>query len=237
MVRLLEVAVSTLDGALAALEGGADRLELSAALEMGGVTPSLGTFLVIRERVNLPIVVLVRARLGGFVYSDRDFLTAQRDAEQFVAHGAAGLAFGFLKTDRTIDVEQTGRLMQQVSGAQTVFHRAFDLTPDPIAALECLIDLGVRRVLTSGQAKSALQGADLLATLIERAAGRIEVLPAAGIMPHNTTELIARTGANQVHGSFSVQCHDLAEPVCDGAYRVTSVDLVRATRKVLDGME
>jgi len=158
----------------------------------------------------------------------------RRDADLLLSHGAAGLAFGLLTDERTIDVPRTRALLRQIGpNRQSVFHRAFDVTADPFAALETLIDLGFKRVLTSGQARSAPAGAELIRRLIERAAGRIEILPGGGITADNAAALIAQTAAIQLHGSFSVPCDDRADPVCDGRHRVTSAQRLQATRAAL----
>jgi copper homeostasis protein len=235
MAILIEVAISTLADARVAHGAGADRLELNAALELGGLTPSIGTLALVRKMVPLPVVAMLRPRAGGFVYSDGEFLTMQRDADVLLAQGASGLAFGFLTVDRTVDADRTRALVRQLGPSrETVFHRAFDLTADPFAAMESLIDCGVRRILTSGQKATALAGADVIRRLIERSAGRIEILPGAGVTPENAAELMMRTGATQVHGTFSEMRDDpAAEPVCAGGYRVTSARVVSATRAAI----
>jgi copper homeostasis protein len=231
MAILLEVAIATLADARVARAAGADRLELNAALELGGLTPSLGTLALIQETVLLRVIAMLRPRPGGFGYSDAEFLSMQRDADLLLAQGAAGLAFGILRGDRTIDVDRTRALVRQISPSrEAVVHRAFDLTTDPLAALESLIDCGVTRILTSGQKPTAVAGADLIGQLIERAGGRIEILPGAGVTPDNAAALIARTGATQLHGSFSEVVEDRAQPICEGGYRATSARLVAATR-------
>ena len=233
MPILLEVAVATLQDAQTAHSAGADRLELSSALELGGLTPSLGTFLAIGEFVPLLIVAMLRPRPGGFVYSEPEFLTLQRDADVLLSHGAAGVVFGFLTPERTIDARRTEFLLKQIGAKQSVFHRAFDVASDPLAALDCLIDLGVTRLLTSGQESSAAAGADLIRRLIERAAGRIEILPGAGISPENAAALVAQTGATQLHGTFSIGREDLAAGVCASQYRVTSRQKIQSIRAAL----
>lgn len=231
---LLEVAVSTVDDARTAHAEGADRLELNAALELGGLTPSMGTLLAVKEATPLPVVVMVRPRAGGFVYSEAEFATMLRDVELAVRHGADGVATGVLNGDRTIDRIRTRALLERLDGrVEGVFHRAFDLTPDPLAALETLIELGVKRVLTSGQQSGALEGGQLIGRLIERAAGRIEVLPGSGVTAGNVAAVVAMTGADQVHGSFSEEASDYAGPVCPARYRVTSALRLRETRAVL----
>jgi copper homeostasis protein len=229
---LIEVAVSTVDDALTANRAGAHRLELSTALELGGLTPSLATLRAVKRSTPLPVIALIRPRPAGFTYSETDFHTILDDATLALEHGADGIAFGLLHSDRTIDAARTKQLLRLTTHRQSVFHRAFDLTPDPFAALETLIDLGVTRILTSGQQPAAPQGAALIAQLIDRAAGRIEILPASGIRPENAAALIAQTGATQLHGTFSEPCADPASPICSDLYRRTSAAQIRATRQV-----
>ena len=231
---LLEAAVGTAADAQTAQAAGADRIELNAALELGGLTPSLGTLIEVKRTTRLPVVVMIRPRGGGFVYGDADFAAMRRDAELALERGADGLAFGVLTGERTIDLARTRELARAVGGGcQTVFHRAFDLTPDPLEALDRLIDLGVTRVLTSGQRSTAMEGADRIRRLIDHARGRIEVLPGGGITSRNVAALIAATGAGQVHGSFSVRASDPAEPVCEGEYPAVSAAAIRETRGAL----
>lgn len=198
----LEVCIASLDDAIIAASGGADRLELNAALGLGGLTPSTGLLSAVVKSVALPVVAMVRPRAGGFLYSENDFAVMLADAAIFAERGAAGAAFGFLHEDGTIDAKRCGAMMKAIGGREAVFHRAFDVTPDPAAALEELIELGVTRVMTSGQRATAMEGAGLIAKLIEQAQGRIEVLPAGGIRPHNVRELIAATKCSQVHASL-----------------------------------
>jgi copper homeostasis protein len=199
---LLEVCIASVDDALAAHRGGADRLELNAALPLGGLTPSLGSLIEVAQAVSLPVIAMARPRPGGFCYSAADYRTLRRDVDLLLSHGAAGVAFGMLHEDGRIDVERCRELMRQIGPREAVFHRAFDVTPDPFAALEELIDLGVRRVLTSGQEESAYNGSALIAALIRRAAGRIEVLPAGGVNRFTVADVVTRTGCEQVHASL-----------------------------------
>jgi copper homeostasis protein len=202
----LEVCIASAEDAEVAAGGGADRLELNSALELGGLTPSLGCLAETREATRLPVVAMIRPRPGGFCYSAGELRTLRRDADLALEYGAAGIAFGVLTPDGRVDVARCRgivEIVRQAGAAEgAVFHRAFDYTPDPLEALEQLIDLGVRRVMTSGQRLTAEKGAGLIAELIRRSAGRIEVLPAAGIRPWNVTGLVARTGCDQVHASL-----------------------------------
>jgi copper homeostasis protein len=226
---LLEVAVASLEDARVAQAAGADRLELNSALELGGLTPSPALIESVCA-LGLPTIVMMRPRPGGFVYSDSEFDTLRRDAQFALRHGAVGVAFGCLSPDRTVDRDRAAKVVEFCGSAQTVFHRAFDVTSDPFAALETLIELGITRVLTSGQASTALLGASLIRRLIERAAGRIELLPGAGIRAENIDALLTQTGAQQFHGTFSVQREDFAEPVCGSQYPATSREQVEAIR-------
>ncbi len=200
---LLEVATASAEDVVTASEGGADRVELNSALMLGGLTPSLGTLIESRARSAIPIIAMVRPRSGGFAYSEGEFATMLRDADLLLEHGATGLAFGILTADGRIDIPRTHRIIEQIGSIHdAVFHRAFDVTPDPFAALEVLIDLGVRRVMTSGQEDSAYNGVSRIAELILRAAGRIEILPAGGINQFTIDDVLVRTGCDQVHASL-----------------------------------
>jgi copper homeostasis protein len=156
---LLEVPVASVADALAAQEGGAARLELNAALSLGGLTPSLGTLIEVKAAVALPVFVMIRPRPGGFAYGEADLQVIQRDADLAPQYGAEGIVFGILTADGRVEVDRCRRLLRQVGDRAADFHRAFDVTPDPFEALEQLIDLGFRRVMTSGQEETAYNGA------------------------------------------------------------------------------
>ena len=200
---LLEICAASVDDCVAAERGGADRIELTCALMLGGLTPSLGLLREACAATNLPVIVIIRPRAAGFCYSPAEFTTMKRDAEIALAEGAAGIAFGVLTTTGTIDMERSREILRLATGRQVVFHRAFDVVPDPLTALKQLIDLGVTRVLTSGQEASAHAGAANIASYVRESAGRIEILPAGGINPSNAGELLRLTGCNQVHASAS----------------------------------
>lgn len=204
----LEVAIASVDDAKAAQEGGADRLELNAALALGGLTVSMGMLTEVRAAVSLPVMVMIRPRPAGFDYGAADFKVMQRDIDMVLEHGVDGVVFGILRSDGQIDLDRCRTLARQAGGRETVFHRAFDVTRDPFEALEQLVDLGVRRVMTSGQRETAHAGAELIARLIHRAAGRIELLPAGGINPSNVLDIVARTGCDQIHASLKMPRED-----------------------------
>src|SRR3954454_11031010 len=194
MSILLEICCGSIDDAIQAQAGGAKRVELCSALFLGGLTPSIGTMQSARQQVRIPIMAMVRPRGGGFCYSDAEFATMERDAEAFVAAGADGLVFGIVNANGTIDKKRPRRLRDIAGAKQTVFHRAFDVTPDPLLAVDELIALGITRILTSGQQDTVSEGADLVRKLIQYAGDRIEILPGGGIKAYNVADVIARTG-------------------------------------------
>jgi copper homeostasis protein len=196
---LLEVCCGSLDDAIQAELGGADRIELCSALFLGGLTPSAGTIIEAKRRLHIPFVAMVRPRAGGFCYSSAEMDVMLRDTENAIELGANGVVFGILKENGSIDVERSRQVLQRIGNRQAVFHRAFDVTPDPLRALDELIDVGITRVLTSGQQNAAPEGADLIRRLIEHASGRIEILPGGGLRVHTINDFVARTGCIQVH--------------------------------------
>jgi copper homeostasis protein len=196
---LLEICCGSIDDAIEAEKGGADRVELCSALFLGGLTPSIGTIQEAQLRLKIPVMVMVRPRGGGFCYTDAEMATMERDATAAVENGADGIVFGILTASGKIDLERSKRIRRLIGDKQSVFHRAVDVTPDPFEALEQLVDLGITRVLTSGQKESVPQAVDLIHKLVERAAGRIEVLPGGGIQPYQVREMAEKIGCNQIH--------------------------------------
>jgi len=196
---LLEICCGSLDDALEAEAGGADRVELCSALFFGGLTPSFGTIVEAKRRLEIPAIVMIRARGGGFCYTEPEFAAMAADAEAAIAQNVAGLVFGVLKEDGTIDSARTRRLRDIAGAGDAVFHRAFDVTPDPFRALDELIDLGITRVLTSGQQDTVPEGLDLIKRLVDHAGDRIQVMPGGGVKLFNIDEVVIRTGCRQIH--------------------------------------
>lgn len=242
---LLEVCISSVEDAVAAESGGADRLELNCALDLGGLTPSMGLFTEVRRAVSLPIIAMVRPRQGGFCYTSTEFDVMRRDAEMLLAAGADGLAFGILTGNGEIDVERNQRLHELCGARSSVFHRAFDWTSDPYQALRKLIAMSFTRVMTSGQEATAFEGVSLIVELIRVADGRIDILPAAGINPNNLKELVCNTGCDQVHASSSLLWTDRSvpfdrkarfcskEPPIETSFRKTNRETVARLRSIL----
>ncbi len=198
---ILEVCCGSADDVIQAHRAGAHRVELNSNLFHGGLTPTLGALLVAKRETGMKIMTMVRPREGGFCYTDAEFATAVEDARQLLAAGADGLVFGFLHQDGTLDVERTRAVAQlaQAAGKETVFHRAIDVVPDWRAALDQLIALGITRVLTSGQEPDVSLGTQTVRAMREYAAGRIQILPGAGITARNMDRILAETGCDQIH--------------------------------------
>ena len=201
--NLVEVCVETVDDAVAAVAAGAGRIELNAALALDGLSPSPGLLIETRRAVRRPLIAMARPRAGDFCYSRPELRALRCDIEFAIDHGADGFAFGVLTGDRRVDVRRCKEVLRwlDVARVQIVFHRAFDAVVDQAEALEQLIDLGVRRVMTSGGKPTAAAGAGAIAGLVRQAAGRIEILPAGGVRAGNAGRIVQRTGCDQVHTS------------------------------------
>lgn len=237
---MLEICCGSYYDALQAASGGAKRIELNCGLHLGGLTPSLATLDLVKERCDLKVIAMVRPRGGGFCYQEEEFQVMLRECEDLVRHGADGIAFGCLKEDGSICRERNQQMISIIHeyNKEAVFHRAFDCSRDPFAAMEQLIDMGVDRVLTSGLKPKAMEGTGLLKELQASYGGRIQILAGSGVNAANAKTLMAETGVTQVHSS----CKDwLKDPTTtvngvsysfapapnESCYDVVSADLVR----------
>lgn len=196
---LIEVCLDSAESARAAEDGGADRVELCASLVEGGITPSAGMIAATRRQINIGLQVMIRPRGGDFCYSALEVDGMLHDIEVARDLGADGVVLGALTPDGRVDRVLTARLVAAAAPMPVTFHRAFDMTREPAAALDALIELGIERLLTSGQEASALEGLELIAELIEQAGERIAVMPGCGITPRNLDQVLAATGAREVH--------------------------------------
>lgn len=203
MNRQIEICCGSYYDALQAQLGGAMRIELNSALHMGGLTPSIGSLELTKRHTNLKVITMVRPRGAGFCYNEEDYLCMLEDTKAMLAHGADGIAFGCLDAIGEIHKEQTNVMVELIHGCgkEAVFHRAFDCTKDPFAAMDLLVELGVDRVLTSGLCPKAMEGKELLKNLQERYGTRIEILAGSGLNATNAVELMDYTGIEQVHSS------------------------------------
>ncbi len=195
----VEICVSDVASALAAQSGGADRVELCENLAVGGTTPSRGAIAFAVEHLTIPVHVMIRARGGDFVVSAVDSAVMARDIQTVKDLGAAGIVLGALLPDGTIDKPSLERMIVFARPLSVTFHKAFDQTPDPLRALDELIELGVDRVLTSGGCPCAREGAQLLAQLVSRSRGRIAIMAGGGLTIEDLEPMVANAGLGELH--------------------------------------
>ncbi|MEP9400278.1 copper homeostasis protein CutC [Sphingomonas silueang] len=210
MATILEICVDTLGGCEAAIAGGARRIELCSALSVGGLTPSSGLTREVVARAHaagVRVHAMVRPRAGDFAYGAADVAMAHAESAALIADGIDGLVFGAVR-DSALDHEVlrdwTAAMRWQRQDIDLTLHRAVDLLDDPVAAVEPAIALGFDRILTSGGAVRAADGAGVIAAMVRAAAGRIAVMPGSGVRPANAARLLATTGAQEIHASASV---------------------------------
>jgi copper homeostasis protein len=231
---MLEICVGDLESALAAEQGGADRVELCDNLAVGGTTPSAGSIAEACRRLAIPVHVLIRPRAGDFVPSPAELAAMRLDIEMARTLGAAAVVLGVLRPDATIDRDQTAALIELARPMSVTFHKAFDQTRELEQALETLIALGVDRVLTSGGRPTALEGMETLKRLVAQARGRISILTGGRLAPEILERIIAATGVREVHLGSAVtryQPGSMAVAPRDGsvvAWSGVDADKVRA---------
>lgn len=231
--RELEICAETLQGCHAAMEGGADRIELCAALSEGGVTPGYGFLREALEAVALPLHVLVRPRSGDFSYSPAEFRMICTDIDAAVEAGAAGIVVGVLTPDRQVNVTCMAEVMRRARGRSVTFHRAFDQTGDLARSLEVLLELGCSRVLTSGGRPTVTEGVDSLAKLTEQAAGRIRIAAGGGVTLENAMQLTSIRGLD-LHASLRPKsAARMGDPLWQSSTGHLSVEAVRALSRIV----
>jgi len=202
---VLEICVDSVESALAAARGGAERLELCSDIAAGGISPSAGLIEYVRQRVRLDLSVLLRPRPGDFVYSDDEFEVLQSDIIQAKKLGANSVVIGLLDVYGDVDLERTRELVELARPLKVAFHRAFDMTRDLFASLDVLIAAGVDRVLTSGGKLRAVDGAGVIRLLQEKAQDEIVIMPGGGITAANLLEIASRTGATEFHAGLKTR--------------------------------
>lgn len=232
---VLEVCVDDPQGLSAAVSGGADRIELCSALALGGLTPSPG-LIAAAAGLAVPVFAMIRPRPGGFVYTPDELAAAKADVAAVRNAGLAGIVLGVTHPDGRLDREAIGGLRDAAGDLPMVLHRAFDLSPDLDEGLETAIELGFCRILTSGGAPSAIEGAGNIARLAGQARGRITIMAGGGVDAGNAAELL-RAGADDLHGS----CSEIrADQDMGGRLRIaseraqTSVARIRALRAAME---
>lgn len=202
---LVEAAVESLDDALAAIDGGADRLELCANLADGGTTPSEELVADVIERVAVPVFIMIRPRAGSFVYSTSELDEMRRSIDRARELDVDGFVFGVLNSSNRVDTIRTQSLVDVAAGLPVTFHRAFDRVRDRIDALDTLVDLGIGRVLTSGGAPTAIEGVAALRELVDSAGDAIVILAGGGVRSRNVLELVDDSGVIEVHARCEMQ--------------------------------
>lgn len=238
----LEIAVQDPAGARTAIAAGADRVELCQALSgTGGLTPSAAAVDAVRAVVERPerLAVLIRPRPGGFVYDEEEIALTAVDIADVVRRGAGGVVIGALTRDGRIDHRALARWRAAAGEAEFVFHRAIDTLPDPRAVIDDLVDAGVDRILTSGGAVRSIDGAVVLAGLVDEAAGRLQIMAGGGVRVQDIPALLA-TGVHDVHLSAKAPSRDVAPtgPGGGGAgFDVTDGETVRAAARAVHGAE
>jgi copper homeostasis protein len=194
----IEVCVDSVESAIGAEQGGADRVELCDNLIEGGTTPSAGMIELARKHLNLGLQVIIRPRGGDFCYSKIEFEIMKHDIATAKQLGVDGVVIGILKPDGSVDMARTQELIDFARPLNVTFHRAFDMTRDPYQALEDLMKLSVDRILTSGQAYSVLEGLDLIAALVQKAGDRVIIMPGGGT-ERNVQKVVEETGVKDIH--------------------------------------
>lgn len=236
----LEVCANSVTSAIAAQEGGAVRVELCENLKEGGTTPSAGQILLARKLLHISLYVLIRPRSGDFLYTGLEYDIMMADIRYCIEAGCDGVVIGILKPDGAIDKErclEMVRLAKQ-GGLGVTFHRAFDMCADQYQALEDIIEIGCDRILTSGGKSTAIEGANVINHLVEKAKGRISIMPGAGVSESNVADLVHFTHVTEVHSSARITVpgkmeyhndHILMSDVPGDEYSidVTSADRVR----------
>lgn len=200
---ILECCVDSVESALAAAEGGADRLELCAGLVIGGITPGIALFEEIKRYTDIPIRVLLRPRFGDFLYTEHEFEILKKETELFGKAGAEGIVIGCLTEDGGLHMPQMRALMEMAGEMKVTLHRAFDVCANPFEAYEQAGELGIDTILTSGQEESCLKGIELLKKLgsLEKKKGGPKLMAGAGVTPEVIRELLTQTNIGCYHMS------------------------------------
>ncbi|MCX2678747.1 copper homeostasis protein CutC [Galbibacter sp. EGI 63066] len=199
---IIEVCANSVESALNAQKGGADRIELCGELEVGGVTPSYGVIALVREQLSIPVHVLIRPRSGNFTYTETEFEVMKRDIQFCKEIGCDGIVSGVLNADNTLDVERTKALVELSGSLSFTFHRAFDWLPNPDEAIEQLIAMGCNRILTSGQKPKAEAGLGDLVKWNEKYGNQIQLMPGSGVNAANI-QTFKEKGFKEIHFSAS----------------------------------
>ena len=220
---VLEICVENFESALSAKSGGADRIELCADLFLGGLTPGYDLLKLVKEKIKIPVHVMIRPRAGDFFYSAAEFNQMKREIEIAKKLKADGVVFGILTSENRIDIKRTKELVSLSRPMKVTFHRAFDAATGPFEALKHIIETGADILLTSGQKEKAIDGAELIYRLNNLAKGKIEIMAGSGITDKNILEIAKRTGIKTFHGSAKRKGSD--------------GEIIYADEKIINGMK
>lgn len=201
---ILECCVDSVESAIEAEKGGANRIELCSALVIGGLSPSKALFEKIRENVKIKIHVLLRPRFGDFCYTEFEHEIIKQEIRMFKELGADGVVIGTLKPDGTLNLEQMRELVEEAKGMSITLHRAFDMCAEPLKTLEEVKGLGIHTILTSGQKNSCINGKELLGQLVEKSEGKVDILVGGGVDVSVIPELYMSTGSTSYHMSGKI---------------------------------
>ncbi len=243
----MEVCCYNLESAIYAEAAGADRIELCANRHQGGTTPSYGMLEVVRKIVEIPIFSMIRPRGGDFLYSKEELEVMLHDIQMAKELGMEGVVIGVLRKDGQVDIEVMSRLIEVARPLEVTFHRAFDLTPDPMKSLEDLKSLGVDRLLTSGHRSSAFEGMEVIISLVKSSQDKLLVMPGAGINEENLTQILQHTGAKEFHVSASgsrpskMKFHkegvSMGDDHSEYSIEIADKQRIRKFRKIVDQLE
>jgi len=196
---IIEVCAESYEYAVKAEKAGADRIELCKDLHLDGLTPDYETAKRTIDKLNIPVFILIRPREGDFIYSNEEFELMKNDIAKFKKMGCKGIVSGVLNDDNSIDIKRTKELVELTRPLEFTFHRAFDVVSDPFKEIENLVEIGVERILTSGQKDKAIDGLDLLKKLNKISSNRIVIMPGSGISPLIIEKF---KSFSEIHGSF-----------------------------------
>jgi len=246
---LVEICTDSVESACTAQEAGAGRVELCSALSEGGLTPSLGLINAVRGNIDIPFNVLIRPRAGDFLYSDVEFSVMHRDIDIAGESGADGIVTGILTGEGNIDIERTALLVEYALPMRVTFHRAFDMCRDPLRALHDIINTGSDRILTSGQARKAVDGSAVIKNLVTAARDEIIIMPGGGIDEYNIAVLANSTGAREFHlsGRRTIESQMIfrrkgismggSRMISEYSTKFADADRIRTVIKILEGIE